>query len=96
MASNFIAIKRTDPAAINAALLLDYLQFVRRALEQGEHIKAQMEQMVDGADYTQVELYFGIPTGDGNTVYDAINGAVQAMLGTMQNDNNKTITELVG
>ena len=96
MASNFIAITRTDPAAINASMMLEYLQYVRRALDLGIKIKAQMEQMRDGTDYTNVETYFGIPAGQGNTVYDEVNGAVQAMLGTMQNDNNKTITERVG
>lgn len=50
----------------------------------------------DGADVTQLETLFGLPTGSGQTVLDLVNGSVGAMEGDFQNNNCKQLTEKVG
>jgi hypothetical protein len=42
-------------------------------------IKAEMDEMVDGTDYTAVETYFNLPAGQGETVYNLVSGGLAAM-----------------
>lgn len=39
-------------------------------------LKAQMETMIDGDDHSLLEAKFGIATGQGETVYNLVAGAV--------------------
>jgi hypothetical protein len=50
----------------------------------------------DGTNFTDIETLFGIEAGEGQTVFDLVNGSTGAMVGTFQNTDCKTITEKVG
>lgn len=49
----------------------------------------------DGVDFTGIEALFGVP-GKGQVVFDLVNGTVGAMEGTFQNNNGKSLGELIG
>ena len=54
-------------------------------------IKYLMDNMIAGSDYTQLETRFGLPTGQGQTVYNLVAGA-WAQLGL--NDNSGSFNQM--
>jgi hypothetical protein len=96
MAGNFIKI---DPGLSTQKFASDLMQFiaqVRTTLQQGDSLKARMERMHDGADFTAIETLFGLPSGTGQTLFDLVNGTVGAMRGVFQNDQAVELTSRVG
>ena len=93
MASDFIPI---DVTASQAQLLKSYTQMLRSAYEVGVRVKSIMLHMHDGTVFTDLETEFGLPAGEGNAVFDLVNGSIGAMEGTFQNDDCKQITEQLG
>jgi hypothetical protein len=77
MADNYIPITFSTATDQQLASLLretvDQLQRWREALAR---IKADMDQMTDGATYTKIETVFGLPTGKGATTYNLVTGAL--------------------
>lgn len=54
-------------------------------------IKYLMDNMVAGSDYSQLETRFGLPTGQGQTVYNLVAGA-WSQLGL--NDNSGSFNQM--
>lgn len=97
MARDFIKIDTSSPnTATQAALLKTYTVQLRQAYESGKRCIALMGHMNDGTVFTDIETFFGLPAGKGQTVFDLVNGSVGSMEGTFQTANAKTITEQVG
>lgn len=96
MARDFIKIDRTQSAAIDAALLLSYVNTLRSAYDTGVRVKAIMDHNTDAVVWTDIETLFGIPTGKGQTVYNLVSGSLGALAGTVQDAGGKTLTEQVG
>jgi len=97
MASDFIQIDMSNQTvASQAALLKQYVSILRSSYEIGTRVRAVMLHTHDGADFTELERLFGVPPGEGNAVFDLVNGSIGAMEGTFQNDDCKQITEQVG
>lgn len=96
MANVFIKIDTTMPGATHAGLLRSYVQQQRAAYELGTRVAAIMANNNTGTVWTDLEALFGLQAGDGQQVYDLVNGTVGANEGTFQNSNGKTIGELIG
>jgi hypothetical protein len=96
MARDFIKINRTDTAATQASLLLNYVSTLRSAYELGKRVKDIMGHNNDGSDFTDIVALFGLPTGKGQIVFDLVNGSVGSMEGSFQVDDAKEITERLG
>lgn len=93
MAIDFIPINLQSP---QGSLLKQYTQALRQAYELGMRVSGIMNHSNDGTNFTNIETTFGVPAGDGRTVFDLVNGSTGAMNGTFQNQDCKTITEKVG
>src|SRR5437879_2999188 len=97
MARDFIKIDRTAPnTAIHAAKLIDARNVLRDAYSKLLEILAIMTHENDGTVFTDIETYFGLPAGKGQTVFNLVNGTVGAMQGTFQNSNGRDFTETLG
>jgi hypothetical protein len=96
MASTVIKTSRTDASAIHAAEVRDFVNTVRKALQLGETLSERGFRYIGSpADFAEFELTHGLSTGQGQTVFDMINGTLGAMKGTMQNDQAIELTERV-
>ena len=49
---------------------------LKEARSDCRELKAVMETMIDGTDYTVLESEFGLATGDGQTTYNLVSGAL--------------------
>jgi len=96
MARTFIKIDTTMPGATHSGLLRGYVQQQRNAYEVGSRLKAIMTNNTDNTNFADIEALFGLAAGDGQAVFDLVNGTVGANEGVFQNDNGKTIGELLG
>lgn len=96
MAKDYIKIDVQKNGASEASTLWQAIRELRQAYESLTRVKAKMFHNFDGADVTQLETLFGLPTGSGQTVLDLVNGSVGAMEGDFQNNNCKQLTEKVG
>lgn len=96
MAKVFIKIDTNMAGATHAGLLRAFVQQQRAAYQTGELLRAIMANSNDGADWTALEALFGLPSGKGQAVFDLVNGTVGALEGTFQNNNGKSLGELLG
>lgn len=98
MPLNYIQITKNDSAAYLAQELLGAVNAVRNAAEKLAKVESIATQMVDvpGANYTEFETRFGVPTGKGATVFDFIKNAQKALKGTLQSDDAIKLIERVG
>lgn len=96
MAIDFILVDKTQSAAVEAPLLLNYISTLRQAYELGVKTKAIMDHMQDGTTWTTLESKFGLTAGTGQTVYNYVNGSTGAMQNTFQNADCKNLSERVG
>jgi hypothetical protein len=96
MARDFIRIDRTTTTATHAGLLLQYAQQLRQAYQTGKHILAVMGHNNDEQDFTDIEALFGLPAGQGQAVFDLVNGSVGSMEGAFQVDDAKELSERLG
>ena len=84
MAQNYISISQ------NVGRFAQSLLSVTNSLASQRDLlillKRDMDQMVNGTDYTMLESNFGLPTGKGQTVYNLVAGAV-AELASASNFN---------
>ena len=93
MAADFIPVNMN---AAQANMLKTYVNTLRTAYNYGAQVRAMMQHMNDGANFSQIETSFGLPAGTGQTVFDLVNGSTGAMVGDFQNMDCKTITEKIG
>lgn len=97
MARDFIKIDRSNAAnAVKVQALLNYIAVLRTAYDAGKYVRDIMVHNNATGVFTDLEALFGIPTGQGQAVFDLVNGSVGAMEGTFQNSNAKDLTERVG
>lgn len=96
MARTFTKIDTTAAGATHAGLLRSFVQQERAAYELGARILAIMSNNNDGTTWTDIEALFGLPAGKGQAIFNLVNGTVGAMEGTFQNNNGKSIGELIG
>jgi hypothetical protein len=96
MARTFIKIDTNAAGATHAGLLRAFVQQTRGAYEVGERVRAIMANSNDGTVFTDIEALFGLSPGKGQAVFDLVNGTVGAMEGIFQNNNGKSIGELIG
>lgn len=97
MANDFIPI--TIPSGdgqSQAQLLKTFCVSLSSVYGQAVALRDKMTHMNNPPDWTVLETKFGVPSGQGQAVFDLMNGAVQAMQGTSTNSNIKTITEKMG
>ncbi len=95
MAIDFIKVTPANTTP-HASLLLQYVSTLRSAYELGVRVKAIMGHMNDGSNFTQIVTEFGLPNGQGQTIFDLINGSVGSMEGAFQTADAKNLTERVG
>jgi hypothetical protein len=96
MARDFIKVDTTQTAATQARALLNYINTLTSAIQQGKQILAIMGHNNDGSIFTDIEALFGLPAGKGQTVFDLVNGSVGSFAGTFQVADATTITQSVG
>jgi hypothetical protein len=98
MAADFIPIDRTDSTAVFSNKLVALAPELRRVIDKLEEIQQMGYRMfvADPADFTMFETNFGIPTGQGQTVFNLVNGTILALNGTAQNGNAIELINRVG
>lgn len=96
MSRDFIKIDASVTTATQAGLLKSYVASLRQAYELGTRVKAIMTHNNDGSTFTDIETFFGLPAGKGQTVFNLVNGSIGSMEGTFQVADAKTITEQLG
>jgi hypothetical protein len=97
--SDFIKIDRTNSAAVFASKLVALPGELRRVMDKLEEIQQMGYHMFTAGsppDFTVFETNFGIPTGQGNAVFDLVNGTLLALNGTAQNANALDLVNRVG
>ena len=96
MAIDFIVVNKTQSAATQAQALLNYINSVRSAMDQGAKLLAVMSHNNNGVNFAPLETLYGLTAGQGQIVFDLVNGADGSMRGLFQTANAKDITEKVG
>lgn len=95
-ARDFIKIDTSVTTATQAAELKQFVSSLRDAYQRGKKILAVMGHMNDGSNFADIETFYGLPAGKGQTVFNLVNGAIGGMEGTFQVADAKNITETVG
>lgn len=96
MAADFIKINRGNSAAVFAQELIQIPRQLRSLIENLEKVQQTGFRMFDGSDFTVFEENYGLPTGKGQTVFDLVNGTLQALSGAAQNANAEELINRVG
>lgn len=96
MAIDFIPITVSGNLQSQAQQLKNLTLQVTQVYTTITALRNVMTHLNDGVDFSRLEAQFGLSAGDGQRVFDLLNGAVGAMDGNMQNKNIKSITELLG
>lgn len=76
MAANHITVDQTRRLGNRLRRGVDLAREVLTILSE---TKAIMEAQIDGTDYSQVELQYGLPAGKGQTAYNLVAGARSAI-----------------
>lgn len=63
----------------HGAALRQAVNYQQESLERLASLKAVLDEMVDGADYTVVETQFGLSAGEGTLLYNLATGALAAI-----------------
>lgn len=96
MALDYIVVDATTNTAKFAHNLINLTRQMRAAIDTLDAVKAVMDHSNDGSDFSQIEALFGLPDGDGQTVYDLVNGTRLALSGSAQNSNTLALIDRVG
>jgi hypothetical protein len=97
MAADFIQIVRSDPnTAPFAQELIAASAQMRIAFETLKRIQGKGFRMFETSDFSEFEKLYGIPPGEGQVVFDLINGSVMAMEGGATNDDCIELMNRVG
>lgn len=95
MSIDFIPINQNLNGATQAIALKNAISIGAQFYQQMSAIRNQMTHMEDGTTFTAIETYFGLPAGQGQTVFNLINGAVGVIEGSFQNNNIQTLIQSV-
>lgn len=82
MAKNFIPVTRNDTAAIFSSETLAFKAALQTVMERGNALLGKMNCNVAAGDFVDIEARFGIPTGQGATVYAWVRDIMGDMNGT--------------
>jgi hypothetical protein len=96
MAIDFIKIDLTKAGSTQAQQLKNFVDAAANIYSLGNLLRNKMTHMHDGTDFVQIETNYGLPAGQGQVVFDLINGAIGSMSGEFQTPDFKTITEKLG
>lgn len=77
MAVTRINVARTE----HGQNVLSAVGSLRDARDRIEHAKAVMETTIDGTNYAALEELFGVPAGQGETLYNLLAGVNTDMAG---------------
>jgi hypothetical protein len=93
MARDFIPISITSA---QGPLLKSAVIAMRTALSQLAQCRAIATHNNDGTIFTDIETYFGLPSGTGQTVFNLLNGAYGSTQGTFQVSDFQTMCDKLG
>jgi hypothetical protein len=97
MPNTFVNIDINLPGATHSGMLRQLAQTQRQTYELAKRILEIMgNNSAPPDDFADLEKLFGLQAGEGNVVFDYVNGLVGALEGTFQNDNGKNIGVLIG
>jgi hypothetical protein len=97
MAADFISVVRNNTDATHAQKLINTVAVTRNAVELLTECQQLGYRMFNApSDFAVFEEIFGIPTGQGQTVFNLINGTVLALNGSAQNANAIEFINRVG
>lgn len=99
MAADFIPLIRGNSANIFVNDLIGLPQQLRAVVDKLEKVRDTGFRMFETgppADFSEFETFYGIPTGQGQTVFDLVNGTLNALGGTAQNANSEEFMNRVG
>lgn len=86
----------TPDAAFYGNRLISASKSLRSVVDQLEEILAVMSHSNNGASFAQIETLFGLAAGNGQAVFDLVNGTLLALKGTAQNSNALSLIDRVG
>jgi hypothetical protein len=86
----------TPAAQFYASKLVSTSKGLRSVIDQLEEIFAVMSHNNNGSTFTQIETLFGLASGNGQAVFDLVNGTLLALKGTAQNSNAISLIDRVG
>jgi hypothetical protein len=96
MANDFILITVNAQNQSQASQLKNLASVAAQVYSMAAAVRNKMTHMNTGSDFTRIETEFGLQPGTGQEVFDMVNGALNAMDGTMQTSDFKTMTEKLG
>ena len=96
MANDFITINQADSAAKFAQELKQATVLTKQLMDLYGILIARGSHMNNGGVFTEFETKHGLPAGQGQLVYEMIDGANKAMLGTLQNAQAVALKDRVG
>jgi hypothetical protein len=100
MAAPFITINREDKLATHAGRVLAVNSQVKVLMESLETLIAESFQMFDGngaEQFTMPKVKYGVTTNaQAQTVFDLMNGTLNALKGTAQNANAIDLATRIG
>jgi DNA gyrase/topoisomerase IV subunit A len=96
MARNFIKVETGVTTATKARDLVNFVLNLRTAFELGTRVREIMDHNNDGTNFADLEALFGLPTGQGQTVYNMVINCIGSLNGTVTSNDGKQLTERVG
>lgn len=93
MAQNHIAINQA--ASAFSADLAQALRNLGGSQQKLTFLKAKMDQMINGADYSMLEASFGLAAGKGEPVYNLVVGALSHFTASA-GANDASVRDLLG
>lgn len=96
MAQDFIPIDTRLAGASQAGELLNLKAAMQAAYSQGLKVRGIMLHCHEGTEFTYLEQLFGVPAGQGQVVFDLVNGAIGSMEGEFMVDDCKELCERIG
>lgn len=96
MPRDFITINQTLATAKYSGELKRFVETVREVLDLGQKVKGVMDHNTDGSNYADIEALFGLPTDNGDEVYNLVAGTLGALMGTVQSADALTLIDRIG
>lgn len=95
MPSDPIRVDTRAPGASQAGELLNLRNAMQAAYAQGNKVRGVMMHAHDGTDFTDLEQLYGLAAGEGQVVFDLVNGAIGSMEGQFQVDDAKELCDRI-
>ena len=96
MANDFIKCNTSDTNAYMAADVVTASRQTRQLMDSLKSIVDRGSHLFAAANFAPFEAACGLQPGQGQTVYDTINGAYLAMTGAAQNPNAVALKDRIG